>query len=72
MEKVKFSIYFLCVTFVIWQCQKCFQKYFENPVGTKLSLVSTNEIPFPVISICPGNNAMPVNQEFLQECAIKE
>ena len=52
-----FSITLACLTFVVWQCEKCIEKYLNNPQGTKLSLKYTGETKFfPEITICGAFN----------------
>ena len=50
---VRNGINFVCCAFVIFQSYKCFAKYYENPKGTHVSLVSPKLYPYPEITFCP-------------------
>ena len=70
-----FSITLACLTFVVWQCEKCIEKYIDNPQGTKLSLKYTGETKlFPEITICGAfNNGWDYGYKAyrLQRCGIR-
>ena len=42
----------LCLFYVIYQSIQCITKYVEGPQGTKLSLKTSANVPFPSITIC--------------------
>ena len=43
-----------CMLFVIWKTTECIQTYVDVPVGTKLGMKKSTELPFPDITVC-GN-----------------
>ena len=43
-----------CMLFVIWKTIECIQHYVEIPIGTKLRMKRSADIPFPDITVC-GN-----------------
>ena len=64
-----------CMGFVTWQSTKCINKYVNNPQGTKLSVVYTNQTQFPAITICfdpdiYSSSDVLFNQTQLRECGI--
>ena len=63
-------IFLACFSFAMWQCIKCFQKYYEFPQGTTLSIVDpTNEL-FPAITVCPLDKKYGYNETILSDCGI--
>ena len=43
-----------CLLFVIWKTTECMQTYVDVPIGTKLGMKKSTELPFPDITVC-GN-----------------
>ena len=67
---IRMIIFIACFSFASWQCIKCFQRYFDKPQGTKLSIEDpTNEL-FPAITICPRDKEYGYNETILSDCGI--
>ena len=47
-----FCITSLCLAFVIWKSSKCFNKFFNKPQVTAVSVQKAANFPFPAITIC--------------------
>ena len=43
-----------CMLFVIWKTTECIQTYADAPIGTKLGMKKSADLPFPDITVC-GN-----------------
>ena len=41
-----------CLGFVIWQTIQCIKNYIDKPIGTKLSIKKSADLPFPAITVC--------------------
>ena len=41
-----------CMLFVIWKTIECIQHYVEIPIGTKLRMKRSADLPFPDITVC--------------------
>ena len=48
------SINFSCMVFVTWKTIECIQTYVDGPIGTKLGMKKSADLPFPDITVC-GN-----------------
>ena len=43
-----------CLLFVIWKTTECMETYMDVPIGTKLGMKKSADLPFPDITVC-GN-----------------
>ena len=76
--KVFTALLFLsCASFVSFKTFQCFEKFLQYPIGAQISQVSSKEVPFPSITLCPHpQNKMKTNyyipkmynETFLQTC----
>ena len=65
-----------CLAFVIWKTVQCIKTYHEHPVGTRLSLEESANLPFPAITVCgmfgEEQQGEPFNKSFLEKnCNIR-
>ena len=61
-----------CLAFVVWQSSHCIIKYLEKPQGTKLSLQTTAQLPFPAITVCNFDPDYKYNSIILEkQCGIR-
>ena len=62
----------VCLAFTIWQSSLCIIKYLEKPQGTKLSLQTTAQLPFPAITVCNFDPDYQYNSTILEkQCGIR-
>ena len=67
-----FAISMVCLAFVVWQSSHCIIKYLEKPQGTKLSLQTTAQLPFPAITVCNFDPNYQYNSTILEkQCGIR-
>ena len=67
-----FAISMVCLAFTIWQSSLCIIKYLEKPQGTKLSLQTTAQLPFPAITVCNFDPDYQYNSTILEkQCGIR-
>ena len=60
------------LAFTIWQSSLCIIKYLEKPQGTKLSLQTTAQLPFPAITVCNFDPDYQYNSTILEkQCGIR-
>ena len=41
-----------CLLFVIWKTTECMETYMDVPIGTKLGMKKSADLPFPDITVC--------------------
>ena len=52
-KRVTQILFCLGLSLTIWRSYECLQKYFNQNLGTKVSMVKNNETFFPSIVVCP-------------------
>ena len=50
---MKFTIQFVCFTFVAYQTYQCFEKFLSQPKNTEISIKHADEYPYPDVTLCP-------------------
>ena len=60
-----------CLGFVIWKTIECVNYYMDKPIGTKLGMKKSTDLPFPAITIC-GKFGMDTRAHYFNESYLKE
>ena len=64
-KRVTQILFLVGLNLTIWRSYECLQKYLNQNLSTKVSMVKSNETFFPSIVICPTeNNAYNLRYRF--------
>ena len=61
-----------CLGFVIWKTIECVNYYMDKPIGTKLGMKKSTDLPFPAITICGKFGMDMIMAQYFNETYLKE